>query len=90
MGKMRFDDSGFVKEFRSRRKSANIPVVIPAQAGIYRPAAPHFPSNSIALAERPSFVLRNNGPRLACSVPEDWRDGARLWQAISLIKERLT
>src|SRR6266852_4172781 len=28
-------------------------------------------------------------PRLSCCVPEDWRDGARLWQAVSFLKERL-
>jgi transposase len=28
-------------------------------------------------------------PRRRCLVPEDWRDGARLWQAVCLLKEWL-
>jgi len=32
---------------------------------------------------------RNDGPRLSCFVSEDWRDGARLWQAVCLLEERL-
>src|SRR5712671_6963853 len=32
---------------------------------------------------------RSRCPRPSCFVPEDWRDGARLWQAVSFLKERL-
>ncbi|HEX3523543.1 MAG TPA: hypothetical protein VHT52_15815 [Stellaceae bacterium] len=28
-------------------------------------------------------------PRRRCSVPQDWRDGARLWQAVCWLREQL-
>src|SRR5258705_11801652 len=36
----------------------------------------------------PLLVPSTDGPRLSCFVPEDWRDGGRLWQAVSFLKER--
>jgi hypothetical protein len=32
---------------------------------------------------------RQSLPRRRCSVPEDWRDGARLWQAVCWLREQL-
>jgi hypothetical protein len=34
-------------------------------------------------------VPRNDRPRLSCFVSEDWREGARLWQAVCWLRERL-
>jgi transposase len=31
----------------------------------------------------------NSLPRRRCFVPQDWRDGVRLWQAVRLLQERL-
>ena len=30
-----------------------------------------------------------DGSRPSCSVPEDWREGARLWQAVEMVQQRL-
>jgi hypothetical protein len=32
--------------------------------------------------------LMTSLPRPPCLVPEDWRDGARLWQAVCFLRER--
>ena len=63
-----------------------------------------FASSSIKMYDKYGCVLRiettiNNVsffkhhrkslPPRRCFVPEDWRDGARLWQAVSFLKERL-
>src|SRR6516225_9415926 len=53
------------------------------------------------LSHRPLFYRRRpvsslppgdrlmSGPRPACFVSEDWRDGARLWQAVCFLREQL-
>jgi hypothetical protein len=34
-------------------------------------------------------AILTRSPRPACSVREDWRDGARLWQAVCWLREQL-
>jgi hypothetical protein len=54
-----------VKEFKSSRKLANFPIVIPAEGRDLSSRRSEFSSDYIALAERSSFVLRNDGPQPA-------------------------
>ena len=46
-------------------------------------------NNGCERALRPSVIFRKCLPRRRCCVPEDWREGARLWQALEMVQQRL-
>jgi hypothetical protein len=57
-----------VKEFKSSRKLADFPIIIPAEGRDPSSRRSVFSSDYIALTERSSFVLRNDGPRPCVGV----------------------
>ena len=46
-------------------------------------------NNDCERALRPSVIFRKCLPRRRCCVPKDWRDGARLCQALEMLRQRL-
>ena len=61
----------------------------PAKAGIHSSARWR---NSAVFADVPPCEgsrRLQHGSRLSCFVSEDWRDGARLWQAVCFLREQL-
>src|SRR5882762_4364394 len=59
---------------------SNIPLTVCSSPSSNRSIGPSSPI---------AYGLSASLPRRRCFVSEDWRDGARLWQAVSFLKERL-
>jgi hypothetical protein len=45
--------------------------------------------SGLSRPEQVVHFFRQSLPRRKCCVSEDWRDGARLWQAVCWLRKRL-